>query len=640
MVDIEYIEKPPVVSIQDAIAADSFFSNPPFFPIAFNDGDTQDALARSDHIYESECITTRQEHFYEETFSMVVVPEEDGQMKIFTPSQFNLGLQNGVANLLGIPANRVTISCKRTGCSYGGKTFRPYGYVFAGALAAKISGRPIRNVLSRTQDIQMAGQRGEVEAYFKVGVSGGKMKACQVKLYANGGWSSDCSLMILEFTMFHMSSAYKFETFEVIGKCTKTNTPSNTAFRGFGCPEGIILTENMIDDVAEELDIDPVEFRKNNFIRPGEKTHYGQVTRQDDVTMDACMEECIKRSEYYLEQQEVKRFNEKNKHKKRGISLLPMRYGVGIAPMYAQAGALINVHLDGSVNLFVGGIEKGQGFYTKMIQIVSQELGIPMDMIQIPQTGTNSVPNPHMTGSSSTSDLSGNAVRKASLELMERIAPFKAAKPEGSWTDWVGMAWAARVGLSVAAHWGQDTAVTGWTGYDKDAGYAKQGNRWAYFVCSATVVVVEVDTLTGVHQMLKTFIVMDLGEVLNPAIDIVQIEGGFMQGYGWITMEDTLFQADGKLKTRGHDTYDIPSIADLPPVFSIALLRKEAPAEHTRVIYSSKNVGEMPVYCGSATTYLAIKAAVRAARKGLSNSSKFNLRMPTTPANVLDAIHK
>ena len=233
----------------------------------------------------------------------------------------------------------------------------------------------------------------------------------------------------------------------------------------------------------------------------------------------------------------------------------------------------------------------GQGFYTKMIQIVSQELEIPMDMIQVPETGTDKIPNPQMTGASSTADLNGNAVRNASLELKKRLAPFREAKPDGSWGEWVGMAWASRVGLSVAGHWGQETSFTGWSGYDKEKGYAKEGKRWAYFVTSATAIVVEVDILTGVHQMLKTFLVMDLGEALNPAIDIVQIEGGFMQGYGWVTMEDTLFEADGKLKSRGHDSYNIPSIADIPPVFNIGLLRKKTPAEHTRVVYSSKNVG-------------------------------------------------
>lgn len=640
MVEIEYDELTPIVSIQDAIAADSFFPTQPFFPTAFTDGDTDTTLARSDYVIESKCITPRQEHFYEETYSMVVVPEEDGQLRIFTPCQFNLGLQNGVANVLGISANKVTISCKRTGCSYGGKTFRPYGYVFAGALAAKITGRPIRNVLSRTQDIQMTGQRGEVEAYFKVGVTGGKMKACKVNLFASGGWSSDCSQNILEYNLFHMSSVYKFETFQAIGKCAKTNTPSNTAFRGYGCPEGIIVTENMIDDVAEEIGMDHLEFRKHNFIQVGEKTHYGQVTREDDVTMNACTQECIKLADYYWEKQEVKQFNATHEFKKRGISLLPMRYGIGIVPMYAQSGALLNVHLDGSVNLFVGGIEKGQGFYTKMIQIVSHELEIPMNMIKIPHTGTDSVPNPNMTGASSTSDLGGNSVYKACVELRERIAPFKAAKPDGSWKDWVMMAFASRVGLSVAAHWGQETSFTDWTGYDKEKGYAKEGNRWAYFITSATMVVVEVDVLTGVHHMVKSFIVMDLGEALNPAIDIVQIEGGFMQGYGWVTMEDTLFTADGRLVTRGNDSYHIPSIADIPPVLNISLLRRETPAEHTRVIYSSKNVGEMPVYCGSTTTYLAIKAAVRAAREGLGKESRFDLKMPTTPINTLNAINQ
>ena len=568
LVEVEYEDLVPVITMQDGIAAQSFYDNPPYFSNAFTDGDSKEALESCEFIHEGNCRTPRQEHFYEETVNMVVVPENDNMLKIYTPNQMNIQIQNGVANMLGIPANRVTVKCKRAGCSYGGKCFRPLAYVMAGALAAKISGRPIRNVLTRLQDIQMMGQRAETEASYQLGVSEGKMKSFQITVHRNAGWSADCSPNVLEFQMFHMSSVYKFQNVTADGRSVKTNTPSNTAFRGYGCPAGIVLVENMIDDVAEELGVDPVKFREDNYIKPGEKTHYGQVTREDDVTFVACMEECIKRSNYERELAEVEEFNANHRHRKRGLSLLPMRYGVGIAPKYyAQSSALINVHLDGSVNLFVGGVEVGQGFYTKMIQIVSDELEIPIDRIQIAETGTDYVPNPHMSGASSTSDLSGPSVRRAAVELRQRLAPFREAKPDGSWAEWVGMAWTSQVGLSVAAHWGQPESFTNWVGD------TKEGNRWAYFVSSATLVVVELDTLTGVHQILKSFIVMDLGEVLNPAIDVVQIEGGFLQGYGWISMEDTLIDPEGGTITRGHDTYDIPSIGDIPPVFDISLLR-------------------------------------------------------------------
>jgi len=334
----------------------------------------------------------------------------------------------------------------------------------------------------------------------------------------------------------------------------------------------------------------------------------------------------------------VEQFNSTHKHRKRGICLIPQKYGVGIVPMFAQAGALINVHLDGSVNLYVGGVEMGNGFYTKMVQVASNELGIPMSKIHITESGTDKVPNPHMSGASSSSDLSGPAVIKACRELMARLAPVKEANPGATWEQLAGAAWGARINLSVAAHYSQDQAWTGWTGASKEDGFKKEGDRWAYWVTSATAITVEVDVLTGEHRLVSAHVVMDLGEVINPGIDTVQIEGGFLQGYGYLTMESCDIAQDGKLLSVGPNTYTIPSIADIPPVFEVSLLRKDTPEVHQRPLYTSKAVGEQGLYTGC-TVYFAIKDAVRAARKERGLTGSFDLLTPTTPANVIDAIY-
>merc|ERR1711962_31582 len=384
LVEIEYEDLPVIVTIQDAIKAESFYANPEFFETAFTDGDAKKTIDESPHIIEGSSQTPRQEHFYEETYNVLAVPQEDGEMKVYTSSQFVTGVQLGLANILGVPANRITIICKRIGCSYGGKCFRNYGFVFAGALAAQLSGRPVRCVLNREEDMQQSGQRGEFEAKYRVGVDNdGKLTGLEYNLWKNGGWCSDCSVNILEYALFHGTNCYKFPTFKGVGKVCKTKTPSNTAFRGYGSPQGLTITENIMFEIAEHLDLDPVEFRRKNFLVVGDKTHYGQIQKEDDVKMEACMDECIRKSQYQLSKEAVDQFHSTNKHRKRGICLIPQKYGVGIVPMFAQAGALINVHLDGSVNLYVGGVEMGNGFYTKMVQVASNELGIPMSKIHI-----------------------------------------------------------------------------------------------------------------------------------------------------------------------------------------------------------------------------------------------------------------
>ena len=412
----------------------------------------------------------------------------------------------------------------------------------------------------------------------------------------------------------------------------KSNTPSNCAFRGYGAPPAFSITENMIFDITSSFNLDPVKFRQDNFYRIGDRTHYGQIIKKDDISFELCFTECMNRIQYEKEKDLIKKYNAENKLKKRGISIHPFSYGVGKEPSMGHTGALLNVYIDGSVSIFTGGVETGQGFYTKMMQIASHELKIPMSLIHIAESATDKVPNPILTGGSSTADYCGNAVRVACEELNRRLAPFKASAPNGSWAQWVFMANKGRVGLSVSGYYASPDS---WTSYDP---IEKKGNKWAYFVNGASSSIVEVDVLTGEHRLLKTEIVMDVGESINPAIDVAQIEGAFVQGYGYLAMENITFSKEGKLQSEGHDTYLVPTMADIPPVFNVTLLRRDIPIENRRLLYSSKGVGEPP-YMSGVSTYFSIKMAVKAAREERGLTNVFKLGTPATPSNIMEAIN-
>ena len=636
LVKVQYEDLKPVVSLDDALAAKSFIPSKlekdiPEGTLAhsalesFKLGNLQEALAGSQHVVEGEIETTRQEHFYEEPYGTLVVPVgEDGEVKVYCPHPVALLVQLQVAKILSVPSNRVTMHVKRVGCNYGGKATRGMGLSMAAALATKLTKKPVRCILTREEDVRIMGQRGEFRAKYKIGITDGKITGVEQRLLKNAGWNSDASPDIVCLALFHLDNSYKFPTLDASGRVCKTHTPSNTAFRAYGAPPAMSITENMMFDAIAQLDLDPIEFRRANFYKAGDVTHFGQVLKDSDVSMDGCFEECIKRSNYYQEKADIKEFNAKNKWKKRGICLIPNKYGVGTPPMYAQSGALLNIYMDGSVMLFIGGVECGQGLYTKMMQLASHLLEIPMTKIHIPESATDKTPIPTVTGGSTTADLCGNAVKDACEIMNKRLAAFKEAAPKGTWEQWIQMAFASRTSLSAVGHFAMDNTLTNFD-FEK-----KHGNRFTYFTTGAACTVVEIDVLTGEHKVLKTTIVMDVGESLNPAIDITQIEGAFIQGYGYLAQENTEFDKDGHLLTPGFDTYRIPTIADIPPEFNVSLLRGR---EAKQVLNSSKGIGEPPFFNGSAV-YFAIKDAVLAARRDAGLKGTCSLKTPASPANV------
>lgn len=421
--------------------------------------------------------------------------------------------------------------------------------------------------------------------------------------------------------MCHFENAYKIPVVRAQGFLCKTNLASNTAFRGFGGPQGMFAGENIIHDIAEYLKKDVVELSQLNLYQEGDITHYNQTLL--NCTIDKCWNECIDSSNYYQKRKEVDRFNRENRYKKRGLSVVPTKYGIAFtAPFLNQGGALVLVYTDGSVLLSHGGVEMGQGLYTKMIQVASRCLEVPTEKIHTSGTATDKVPNTSPTAGSTGSDLNGMAVFEACNIIKKRLQPYKKANPKGKWEDWVKAAYFDRVSLSATGFY-----KTPDIGYNWETG---DGNMFNYFTYGVACCQVEIDALTGDHQVDNIDIVMDLGESINPAIDIGQIEGAFMQGYGLYVLEEMVYSPTGTTFTRGPGTYKIPGFADIPGEFNVSLLKG---VSNPRAVFSSKAVGEPPLFLGSSVLF-AIKDAIKAVRKENGFSTKFQLDAPATAAKI------
>lgn len=422
--------------------------------------------------------------------------------------------------------------------------------------------------------------------------------------------------------MFHFENCYRIPNVRVGGWVCKTNLPSNTAFRGFGGPQGMYAGEHIIRDVARIVGRDVVDVMRLNFYKTGDYTHYHQ--QLEHFPIERCLEDCLKQSRYDEKRQEIARFNRENRWRKRGMAVVPTKYGIAFGVMHLnQAGSLINIYGDGSVLLSHGGVEIGQGLNTKMIQCAARALGIPSELIHISETATDKVPNTSPTAASVGSDLNGMAVLDACEKLNKRLAPIKEALPGGTWKEWINKAYFDRVSLSATGFY----AMPG-IGYHPETN--PNARTYSYYTNGVGVTVVEIDCLTGDHQVLSTDIVMDIGSSLNPAIDIGQIEGAFMQGYGLFTLEELMYSPQGMLYSRGPGMYKLPGFADIPGEFNVSLLTG---APNPRAVYSSKAVGEPPLFIGS-SAFFAIKEAIAAAREDQGLSGDFPLEAPSTSARI------
>ncbi|KAL4238443.1 hypothetical protein ACF0H5_003151 [Mactra antiquata] len=618
-VKITYEELEPIITIKDAMKAESYFD----IKHAIECGDVDVAFKQSDHVIEGECHVGGQEHFYLETVAVLCVPKsEDDEMEVFISSQNPTENQLVISEALGVPANRITVRVKRLGGGFGGKETRTVLIATPCAIAAYKHGKPVRIMLDRNEDMVTTGTRHPFYAKYKVGFTDtGKITALDVDIYCNAGMSMDLSCAVMDRALFHCDNAYKIPNVRCKGYICKTNIPSNTAFRGFGGPQGMMIMEQCLTDVAFALETSPVKIREVNLYQEGDRTHYGQILKVCQI--QRCWDECLQQSDYNRRKKDVDIFNSENRWKKRGICVVPTKFGISYTALHLnQAGALVHIYKDGSVLLTHGGIEMGQGLHTKMIQVAGRALGIPTSKIHTSEVGTNTVPNTSATAASCGSDLNGMAVKNACEKLLERLEPIFRDNPKATWEEVISKAYMNRIGLSTTGFY-----MTPDIGYDFNTG---KGDPFNYFTNGVACSEVEIDCLTGDHQVLRTDIVMDVGISLNPAIDIGQIEGAFMQGYGMMMMEQQKISPKGFLFTQGPGNYKIPGFGDIPVEFNVTLLKGSV---NERAVYSSKAIGEPPLFLSS-SVFFAVKEAIASARSDAGHDGNFSLPSPATPERV------
>ncbi|KAH0622641.1 hypothetical protein JD844_025123 [Phrynosoma platyrhinos] len=549
-----------------------------------------------------------QEHFYLETHCTIAVPKkEEGEMELFVSTQNLTKTQEFVANALGVPSNRIVVRVKRMGGGFGGKESRSTIVSTAVAVAAvknyqnncnSMDSPQLKDRIVSSNSKQILKVLGgpSTEVGFK---KNGRITSLDVLYYSNGGNSADLSFGVMDRAVFHMDNSYNIPNIRGVGKVCKTNLSSNTAFRGFGGPQGMMVAECWMSDIALKCGLPAEEVRKLNLYNEGDLTHFNQ--KLEGFTLRRCWEECLKNSDYHSRRKLIDEYNRQNRWKKRGMAIIPTKFGISFTiPFLNQAGALVHVYTDGTVLLTHGGTEMGQGLHTKMIQVASRTLGIPTSKIYISETSTNTVPNTSPTAASVSADINGMAV------------------------------------FILAAY--QDCVSLSATGFYRipDLNYdpeKNEGNAFAYFSYGVACSEVEIDCLTGDHKNLRTDIVMDVGTSLNPAIDIGQIEGAFVQGVGLFTLEELRYSPEGNLYTRGPGMYKIPAFGDIPTEFHVSLLRD---CPNKKAIYSSKAVGEPPLFL-SASVFYAIKDAIIAARQESGLKEPFRLDSPATPERIRNA---
>nr|XP_046238450.1 aldehyde oxidase 6 isoform X2 [Scatophagus argus] len=616
-VKISYEDLPdPIFTVEEAIEKSSFFE--PRRVIAR--GDVTEAFKTVDQVYEGEVRLGGQEHFYMETQSMLVVPVgEETEIDIYVATQWPALMQDIIAEALDIPSNRVTCHVKRIGGAFGGKLTKTAILSGITAVAAWKTGRAVRCVLERGEDMLITGARHPVLGKYKVGfMNDGRIVAADVQFFSNGGNTIDDSVLVGEKMLLHMDNAYNIPNLRGRVSACMTNLPSNTAFRGFGVPQSLMIVENMLNDVAMVLGRPADQIQEINMYKGPSVTHYKFEFSPENMLR--CWEECKVKAEYGERRRAVDQFNRQNRWKKRGMSIIPIKYGVSFGEgVFTQAAALVHIYKDGSVLVSHGGTEMGQGIHTKMQQVASRELHIPSSKIYISETSTNTVPNACPSAASFGTDANGMAVKNACETLYKRLEPIRQKYPKGSWESWVSKAFVEKISLSATGFFrGQDLYMD-WENM--------KGEPYAYFTYGVCCCEVELDCLTGDYRTVRTDLVVDIGRSVNPSVDIGQIEGAFMQGLGLFTMEELKFSPSGLLYTRGPSQYKIPAVCDVPLRFNVYLL---SDSHNPHAIYSSKGIGEPILFLGS-SVFFAIKDAVAAARSESGLVGPFSLDSPATP---------
>ena len=628
----------PVVSVDDA-ALNGEKVLPDY---AFERGDIEAALGASPHLAKGTFRIGGQEHFYLEGQAAFAIPREDGEILVHSSTQHPTEVQHVVAKVLGLPDAFVICEVRRMGGGFGGKESQATQWAAIAALAAHKLKRPCKIRLDRDDDFATTGKRHDFRCDYRIGFDeAGRITAYDVDYLARCGCSADLSQGVVDRAMFHSDSSYWLPVTRINTRRFFTNTVSNTAFRGFGGPQGMLMAERMIDEIAWATGRDPLDVRHANLYREGEDiTPYGQKVSELG-TMHELIRQLEATSDYRTRRGQVSAFNATSRIIKRGLALTPVKFGISFTlKQLNQAAALVHVYQDGSIQLNHGGTEMGQGLYQKVAQVVAECFGVDMAGVRITATTTEKVPNTGPTAASSGTDLNARAALNAAEAIRGRMADHAATLWNCAATDisfrddrvFCGNDSLGFAELARAAH--LDRVQLSATGFYATPGItwdraARKGSPFLYFSFGAACAEVEIDTLTGENRTRRVDILHDVGKSLNPAIDIGQIEGGFVQGMGWLTTEELVFSPDGKLLTHAPATYKIPVASDLPADFRVALFPNSNRAD---VVYASKAVGEPPVMLANAV-FCALADAVHALAPGMP----VPLDAPATPEAILRA---
>ncbi|WP_415404012.1 xanthine dehydrogenase molybdopterin binding subunit [Tateyamaria sp. SN3-11] len=648
LADITIVETTPILTIDEALAADARFEDGPRI---YARGDAAEALTQAPKTLTGSLHIGGQEHFYLEGQAALALPGEDGDMHVISSTQHPTEIQHKVAEAIGLPMHAVRVETRRMGGGFGGKESQGNALAVACAIAARLTGRPCKMRYDRDDDMTVTGKRHDFRIEYDVGFDDlGVITALDVRQYTRCGWAMDLSLPVADRAMLHADNAYWLPNIRIESHRLRTNTQSATAFRGFGGPQGMLGMERIVDHVAAHLGLDPLVVRQRNFYASGghisgtmkpQTTPYGQEV--DDFIGDALVEQLRATSDYDSRRAAVADWNAANPVLKKGIALTPVKFGISFTLTHLnQAGALVHVYSDGSIHLNHGGTEMGQGLFQKVAQVAASRFGVPMGAVRITATDTAKVPNTSATAASSGSDLNGMAVKAACDAIRDRMAAHlaqlhqcrpdavvfadgrvQAGEAEYSFAEVAALTHQSRISLSATGFY--KTPDIKW---DRIKG---QGRPFFYFAYGAAVSEVVIDTLTGENRILRTDILHDAGASLNPAIDIGQVEGGYVQGAGWLTTEELVWDDAGRLRTHAPSTYKIPACADRPDIFNVALWEGENRAD---TIYKSKAVGEPPLMLGI-SAFLALSDAVAAC-----GAHYPDLHAPATPEQVLAAIHR
>ena len=640
-IEIEIDELPIITIAKEAAAINQFINAPRTVSL----GNTFKAFNSCEYIFEDEVFTNGQEHLYLETQGAYAEPMENGNIKITSSTQGPTQVQKAIANVLGIGMHKIEVDVIRLGGGFGGKEDQATPWAVMAALATYRLKKPVKLILSRHDDLRMTGKRHPYESNFKIGLSKGlKIIAFEAEFYQNSGAAADLSPAIAERTLFHATNSYFVENVKTTVYSCKTNLPPNTAFRGFGGPQGMFVIEAAIAKAAHEIGVTAKEIQEVNLLQENDELSFGQIMTQVEAAKS--WKSAINEFNYDKLSRDIKAFNKKSSDFKKGIALMPICFGISFTntPMN-HARALIHIYQDGSIGISTGAVEMGQGVNTKLLQIASQSFSIPPDKIKIETTNTTRVANTSPSAASSTADLNGKALLKACLALLARLKTVAAIELEVkeeeisiqnewvfvnelksslSWKDLIAKAMMARVALSENAHY-----ATPVIHYDKTK---EKGHPFAYHVYGTAIIISTVDCTRGTYTFDSIKIVHDYGKSMSEGIDLGQVEGALAQGIGWMTMEEISYDKHGILLSNALSTYKIPDIFSIAEEIEVLPLETEG---NEMAVLKSKAVGEPPLMYGIGA-YFSIQNAI----KEFNPNYKLNFNAPMTPEKVLMALYQ